>query len=829
MKNNQVGVILNKEHIASLKKAMVDIFYFANFVYIIHPMRGKVQFKLYPFQKSVLWEFLTNRFNIVLKFRQAGITELIALFCLWTALFKENQNVQIISIKDKVAKKVLRRIKYMYKNLPDYMKVRIVNGTGNKLGTTEELEFENGSTITSIPTTEDAGRSEAVSLLVIDEAAILRWASTIWAAAFPTLSTGGSAIVNSCVTGDTEIMTKKGPLRVDRIAPKEFGRHSISHLGLEVLSHTGSYKRILGSVNKGDLETWEITNDRGKVLKCTPDHKLLTINGWRSVRKIVEKGLKPIFYDLYTQEAPPITIKPKKEEFRAIPGFPNYLISNWGKVYIIKDGKFEEKAAKVNGWGYRTISIWDKGKRKKMQVNRLMASIFIGEIPDGHQVDHINCNKLDDYITNLQIISPQKNYERGAKYSNSLNLGAGRQRGGWGDLRVNAFIKREYAKHKIKGTKDFQDLVIDQIQDKFGVEVKRTDITRIGKGTRCKKVYTSKLEVKRKYIDTIYDISVEDDQSYLTLNQYVNHNTPYGIGNWFHQTWVEACSSGRESINDFNPIRLHWDMHPERDINWYNDMKNILGPRRTAQEIDGDFLTSGNSVFDLMDIKAIEDSLSEYLPIKLGLNGNLRIYKAPQKGKKYFVGADIASGRARDYSAFTIMDKDGEEVACFKGKITIERFAKLLFDISHYYNIALLAPEANDIGQGVIKLLQEWNYPNLYYTLQLIKEKNNKKAKKAKIPGWVTSTKNRHTIIMELEADVRNDEIVVKDPFFVQEAYTFIYNEMNKPIAMGKDKVKGDQGDELYDQVYSDDAILAKSITNFVRKGKSNSIVVAPK
>jgi hypothetical protein len=82
---------------------------------------------------------------------------------------------------------------------------------------------------------------------------------------------------------------------------------------------------------------------------------------------------------------------------------------------------------------------------------------------------------------------------------------------------------------------------------------------------------------------------------------------------------------------------------------------------------------------------------------------------------------------------------------------------------------------------------------------------------------------------MELESDIRNDVVVIKDPFFVQEAYTFIYNEMNKPIAMGKDKVKGDQGDELYDQVYTDDAILAKSITNFIRKGLVNSIIVAPK
>ena len=48
-------------------------------------------------------------------------------------------------------------------------------------------------------------------------------------------------------------------------------------------------------------------------------------------------------------------------------------------------------------------------------------------------------------------------------------------------------------------------------------------------------------------------------------------------------------------------------MHPDRDQKWYEEMSAALGPKRTAQEIDGDFLSSGNTVFDMVDIKAIED------------------------------------------------------------------------------------------------------------------------------------------------------------------------------------------------------------------------------
>ena len=65
-----------------------------------------------------------------------------------------------------------------------------------------------------------------------------------------------------------------------------------------------------------------------------------------------------------------------------------------------------------------------------------------------------------------------------------------------------------------------------------------------------------------------------------------------GVGNFYHSTWVDAIAGG----NPFNPIRLYSQMHPERDINWYNQMSSALGAKRTAQEIDGDFLSSGNTV-----------------------------------------------------------------------------------------------------------------------------------------------------------------------------------------------------------------------------------------
>lgn len=131
---------LTRQELANLARASSDVFFFSTFCYVIHPIRGKVKFDLYPYQKSVLYNFLANRFNIILKFRQAGITELMSMYSLWLTLFHPNKKVNIISIKDNTAKKVLRKIKFMYKNLPWYMQTPILNGRAGEFGSASMME-----------------------------------------------------------------------------------------------------------------------------------------------------------------------------------------------------------------------------------------------------------------------------------------------------------------------------------------------------------------------------------------------------------------------------------------------------------------------------------------------------------------------------------------------------------------------------------------------------------------------------------------------------------------------------------------------------------------
>lgn len=824
---------LTREELEILAKVPNDVFLFSLFCYVIHPVRGKVRFELYPYQKSVLYQFVKERFNILLKFRQAGITELISMYCLWLAMYHPNKKINIISIKDTTAKKVLKKIKFMYKNLPWYLQTPIINGRAGEFGSASMIEFDNGSFIESIPTSSEAGRSESLSLLVIDEAAIVRWAAQIWAAAFPTLS---------CLSGSYKIFYKKsiklprtknrygseiGTIRMDEIGPKKKGVKDLYDSNLYTLTHTGEWKRILWSQNKGKLKTLLLRDSKGVEIECTPRHRFLTIQGWKKASEILSENLDIIQMDLGIEKLinPPVTEPPKLEKIKPIEGFPRFFVTNLGRVLRKNsNGGFEEVKQHINKRFYYDVGLTKDGKTYTKKVSRLVAQAFIGPIPEGYFVDHIDCNKEHNYVTNLQIITNSENVKRGRDFSIGATLS-------------NVVGKINPVTHGLilalrEEYKDKSHAYLSSIlKSKYGLDISRRTLTNILNRTP---VYLSKLTLIEERESTIYDVHIEDNHSYITTNGYINHNTggsaivnstPYGVGNFYHSTWVDAIAGG----NPFNPIRLYWQMHPERDENWYKQMASALGPKRTAQEIDGDFLSSGNTVFDLADIKAIEDCLSDYPVIKKRFNGQYRQYLEPQPDKEYFIGADVSTGRASDYSAFTCMDKQGEEQAVYKGRMPLDKYARLLGDTGQLYNWATLAPESNDVGMAVTTKLQDEGYPKLYYYQKMLKKKGKSRPEVDKSPGWLTTQKNRSVIIENLEQDIREENAIIKDPFFVQEAYTFIYDGLGRPVAMGKHRANNSAVDiDLEGDVYSDDSIFGKAICNHIRKGKTN-IIVQPK
>lgn len=174
-----------------------DPVYFTNrYLKISHAERGLIPFKTYPFQDGCMRDFVANRFNIVLKSRQLGLSTITAAFALWRAMFYREKNVLIIATKMAVATNFVRKVKTMLEGLPKWLILPEI-----KSETKTSIEFSNGSVIKAVPTSEDAGRSEALSLLIIDEAAFIRNFEELWKGLYPTLSTGGSAIILSTPNG----------------------------------------------------------------------------------------------------------------------------------------------------------------------------------------------------------------------------------------------------------------------------------------------------------------------------------------------------------------------------------------------------------------------------------------------------------------------------------------------------------------------------------------------------------------------------------------------------------------------------------------------------
>ena len=171
------------------------IYFISKYIKVVHPVRGLVPFKLYGFQKKIIQDLESHRFNILRKFRQAGCTTIAASYSLWFIIFNKHKSVVILSKGDAESTEVLDRIKVMYDELPAFLKPGIIED--NK----HTLKLATNSVIKSRPSGKQSGRSLAGSMLIIDEAAFIENIDTIWAAVYPIISTGGRAFVLSTVNG----------------------------------------------------------------------------------------------------------------------------------------------------------------------------------------------------------------------------------------------------------------------------------------------------------------------------------------------------------------------------------------------------------------------------------------------------------------------------------------------------------------------------------------------------------------------------------------------------------------------------------------------------
>jgi len=112
------------------------------------------------------------------------------------------------------------------------------------------------------------------------------------------------------------------------------------------------------------------------------------------------------------------------EVWETIKNYPDYQISNYGRVKSLKHGKVKMLKGGIDINGYKLISLYNP-KQKTFKVHKLVAIHFLNHIPCGWElvINHKDFNKLNNHIDNLEIITSRENTNKKHLKSSSQYVG----------------------------------------------------------------------------------------------------------------------------------------------------------------------------------------------------------------------------------------------------------------------------------------------------------------------------------------------------------------------------------------------------------------------
>lgn len=234
---------------------------------------------------------------------------------------------------------------------------------------------------------------------------------------------------------------------------------------------------------------------------------------------------------------------------------------------------------------------------------------------------------------------------------------------------------------------------------------------------------------------------------------------------------------------------------------WFENMVKKLkfDRRKVSQEIEGRFLGSGDNVFSPEIIQNISKNMITEPATKL-MGNALWVFKEPENGHRYVLGADVSRGDSEDFSCIQIIDFDSQEqVLEFVGKLPPDVFADVIFKWATMYKALVVVDLTGGMGVATSRKLQELGYTNLYSenAEPTTKWKYDPKLME-KIPGLNFNNK-RVQIIASFEEALRHNFRVYSKR---------LYNEMNTFIYIN--------GRPDHQKGHHDDCIMAISMALFV-------------
>lgn len=160
--------------------------------------------------------------------------------------------------------------------------------------------------------------------------------------------------------------------------------------------------------------------------------------------------------------------------------------------------------------------------------------------------------------------------------------------------------------------------------------------------------------------------------------------------------------------------------------------------------------------------------------------GYVEIFKMPEKGRFYCIGADVAEGLEEgDYSNAYVGSDDFIVYAKWRGHIDPDLYGEELVKLARFYNDAYLGVENNNHGLTTLKSIERLEYWNIYYTktYDRIADKLTQKM------GWTTNQRTKPLMIDKLAQFIREKWLYTTDKDFIDEAFTYVIDEKGRTNA----------------------------------------------
>jgi hypothetical protein len=230
--------------------------------------------------------------------------------------------------------------------------------------------------------------------------------------------------------------------------------------------------------------------------------------------------------------------------------------------------------------------------------------------------------------------------------------------------------------------------------------------------------------------------------------------------------------------------------------------------RKVAQELECNFLGSGDNVFDsdlMQDIA--KNQVKE--PMAKMMGGGLWIFKEPVNGHKYVMGCDVSRGDSEDFSSVEIIDFDTrEQVLEYVGKVPPDILAEIAYKWGTMYNAYCVVDITGGMGVSTARKLQEMNYQGGLYVdgVDMTNKWKYDPKINEKIPG-INFNSKRVQIIASFEESMRHKFRIYSSR---------LYNEMNTFVYIN--------GRPDHQKMHHDDCIMSIAMAIYVAEKSFQSI-----